>query len=181
SLVGNANVASNFARDASAIEQLLRGKGGGKLVQLSTTLKSNLGIESDTVTADTLAKSLQTRGATQLRAPGSGSTTDFEMRAFLDAFPQLSQTENGRKLLAKYAGKFAERQRKLGDRARDLLRKNQYSLEAIATYDNSLGSLFDDDIKALIGGAPKPYRPQATQPAAGSQPTMPQRNIRVDY
>ena len=182
SLVGNANIASTFAREAAAIEQLLRGKGGGKLVQLSTTLKSSLGIEDDTVTADTLARSLQTRGATQLRAPGSGSTTDFEMRAFLDSFPQLSQTESGRKLIAKYSQKFAERQRKLGDRARDLLIKNEYSLEAISAYDNSLGTLFDDDIKALIGGGARPYQPRATptQPVQ-SRATPAQRNIRVDY
>ena len=125
--VGNAGVASNFARDAAAIEQLLRGKGGGAVVSLTTRLKEFAGIQDDTVTAQTLARSLQTRGATQLRAPGSGSTTDFEMRAFLDSFPQLTQTGNGRALLAKYSTRFAERQRKLADHARNLLKENNIS------------------------------------------------------
>jgi len=159
------------------------------------------------VTANTLARSLQTRGATQLRAPGSGSTTDFEMRAFLDSFPQLSQTENGRALLAKYANKFADRQRKLADYARGLLKENSYSLQKMASFDNGLGTIFEDDITQLIGERPAPTRYQgpATAPApvpapAAAPPAAPatapagrrtpaaapppagqRRNVRVDY
>ena len=167
--VGNAGVASNFARDAAAIEQLLRGKGGGAVVSLTTRLKEFAGIQDDTVTAQTLARSLQTRGATQLRAPGSGSTTDFEMRAFLDSFPQLTQTENGRALLAKYSTRFAERQRKLADHARNLLRENKYSLQEMARFDNDLGEILGDDIKELIGARPGAV-PRYTGPAAPSAP-----------
>jgi len=194
--VGNAGVASNFARDAAAIEQLLRGKGGGAVVSLTTRLKEFAGIQDDTVTAQTLARSLQTRGATQLRAPGSGSTTDFEMRAFLDSFPQLTQTENGRALLAKYSTRFAERQRKLADHARNLLKENKYSLQEMARFDNELGEILGDDIKELIGArrpvpryqepavAPAPAPAAAPPPAARGQPAAaPQqrRNVIVNY
>lgn len=175
--VDNARVAATFARDVSVIEELLRGKGGGALVALSTRLKEFAGINDDTVTANTLARSVQTRGATQLRAPGSGSTTDFEMRAFLDSFPQLTQTENGRKLLAKYSKKFAERSIKLADYARNLLKDNEYSLQKMRDFDNSLGEIFEDDIKQLIqrpgvqqypGSAPAaaPVPASAAPPAA---------------
>jgi len=206
----NAAIATTFARDAEAIERLLRGKGGGALVSLTTRIKEFANITDDTVTANTLARSLQTRGATQLRAPGSGSTTDFEMRAFLDSFPQLSQSERGRTLLAKYANKFADRQRKLADYARGLLKENSYSLEKMASFDNGLGTIFEDDITQLIGERPAPSRtapapsappapapvpaPAAAPPAAPASapagrrtpaaappPAGQRRNVRVDY
>jgi hypothetical protein len=87
------------------------------------------------VTANDLANALTTRGAVQIRAPGSGSTSDIEFKSYLQAFPSLSNSEAGRELMAKYAESFAKRSARLADHARKLIREDKYSEEEIARFD----------------------------------------------
>jgi hypothetical protein len=44
-----------------------------------------------------------------MRAVGSGATSDFEMKMWLDAIPSLMMREDGRRLVAKYTQRLAER------------------------------------------------------------------------
>jgi hypothetical protein len=56
-----------------------------------------------------LAKTIQTKLAPTMRAAGSGATSDMEMKAYMFAIPTLSNTENGRALMAKYANRISDR------------------------------------------------------------------------
>jgi len=144
-----------LARDSKVIADLLKGKGGGATVKLTTDFAKTLGFETDTVRANDLANSLAIRGATQLRPPGSGSTSDTEFKAFVSAFPSLANSEGGRELMAKYADAFATRSAKLADHARKLIREDRYSEEEIARFDTSLGAILKDDFYKRPGtGAP---------------------------
>lgn len=142
-LSGKVNSAREFANTAGAIQNLLTGLGGGKPVEVGAELAKFLGISSKTADASALATALQTRAATQVRAAGSGSTSDLEFKSFLSVFPSLGNSENGRALMAKGLRAFAERDALIEKKARELFEKNQYSAGALAAYDASLGPVID--------------------------------------
>jgi len=158
-----------LARDSRTISNLLRGKSGGALVKLTADFARDFGFSSDTVTANDLANALTTRGAVQIRAPGSGSTSDIEFKSYLQAFPSLSNSEAGRELMAKYAESFAKRSARLADHARKLIREDKYSEEEIARFDNSLGPMLDKDFYDFVGGK----RPGVRQFPGATTPTTP--------
>jgi hypothetical protein len=169
--------ARQLARDSRVISNLLKGKGGGAAIKLTTDLMRNFGFETDTVAANDLANALATRGAVQIRAPGSGGTSDLEFRSYLQAFPSLSNTERGRELMAKYAEAFAKRSARLADHARKLIREDRYSEEEIARFDESLGPILGDDFYELArpGRRPgvAPYTPAAPGRPAAAPATVP--------
>ncbi len=147
--------ARSLAQDSRVINDLLKGKGGGARIQLTAAFAKTLGFENPTVIANDLANSLAIRGATKLRPPGSGSTSDTEFKAFVSAFPSLANSEGGRELMANYADAFATRSAKLADHARKLIREDKYSEEEIARFDTSLGPILKDDFYKRPGtGAP---------------------------
>jgi hypothetical protein len=158
--------ARTLARDSRVISNLLKGKGGGAVIKLGTDIAKNLGFTTDTVVANDLANSLAVRGATQLRPPGSGSTSDIEFRAFVSAFPSLANSEDGRELMAKYADAFAKRSAKIADHARKLIRADNYSEEEIARFDESLGPILADDFYSLTRQGRRANVPVYTPPAA---------------
>jgi len=155
-----------FARDARVIANLLKGRSGGAAVKLGVDIAKTFGFETDTVTANDLANSLAVRGATQIRPPGSGSTSDIEFRAFVSAFPSLANSEGGRELMAKYGELFAKRTAKLADHARRLIRSDTYSEEEMARYDESLGPLLSNDFYAFVNKGPRAGVPRYTPPVA---------------
>jgi hypothetical protein len=142
-LSGKVSAAREFANTAGAIENLLTGLGGGQPVAVGAEVAQFLGINSKTADANALAKALQTRAATQVRAAGSGSTSDLEFKSFLSVFPSLGNTEQGRTLMSKGLRAFAERDAKIEAKARELFGKNEYSAGALAAYDASLGPVLD--------------------------------------
>lgn len=135
--------ARRFAQDARTINNLLVGKGGGEIVKVGTSLAKDLGLSNESIAAQDLANSIATRGATTMRPAGSGSTSDIEFKAYTMAFPSLANSEAGRRFMADAADKFAERNAKLADYAMKLSRKGEYSEEAMAAFDRSLGSVLD--------------------------------------
>ena len=141
----SAETARNLARDSKIIADALRGQQGGAIIKLTTKLQKDLGLEGERVTAQDLANSLATRGAVQIRAPGSGSTSDLEFKAYIEAFPSLANSEAGRELMAKYAERLADRSEKLADYGRKLIKENAFSQSAISEYDRSLGPVLGDD------------------------------------
>jgi hypothetical protein len=160
-----ASSARNFAQNASVVNTLLKGKGGGELVKVGTSIAKDLGLANEQVTANDLAQSLAVRGAVGVRQPGSGSTSDIEFKAYLSAFPSLANSEQGRELMVVGAEAFAKRNAKLSDKARELYKAGKYSDAAIAEYDNSLGPVLDQSaIDKVVqgsgakGGAAKPQR-----------------------
>jgi len=159
-----ASSARTFAQNAGAVNLLLKGKSGGEVVKIGTELAKNLGFSNEQVTANDLANSLAVRGAVGVRQPGSGSTSDIEFKAYLSAFPSLSNSEQGRELMVIGAEAFAKRNALLSDKARELYKKGQYSDVAIAEYDNSLGPVIDQKkieevAKSSGGGKPAAAKP----------------------
>ena len=142
-----------FANNAAAINNLLKGAGGGVTVKVGADLATALGLPSQTADANALATALQTRGATQVRAAGSGSTSDLEFKAYLSVFPSLMNSEQGRALMAKGLQAFADRDALIEKKARELFRDKNYSGQAIAEYDRSLGSVLGEEFKPFLSQA----------------------------
>jgi hypothetical protein len=163
-----ASSARTFAQNAGAVNLLLKGKSGGEVVKIGTELAKNLGFSNEQVTANDLANSLAVRGAVGVRQPGSGSTSDIEFKAYLSAFPSLSNSEQGRELMVIGAEAFAKRNALLSDKARELYKAGKYSDVAIAEYDNSLGPVIDqkkiEEVAKLSGGG----KPAAVKPTRRS-------------
>lgn len=165
-----ASSARKLANDSRVISNLLKGTSGGRLIKLTTELQRDFGFDSDRVSANDLANALATRGAVQIRAPGSGATSDLEFKSYLQAFPSLANSERGRELMATYAEAFAKRSARLADHARKLIREDRYSEEEIARFDESLGPILGEDFYALARpgrrqGVPQ-FTPQGAAPTA---------------
>ncbi len=137
------NSARASANTANSIVTLLGGKGGGEIVKVGANLAQTLGIQSETASANALAQALQVNAATQVRAAGSGSTSDLEFKSFLSVFPSLGNSEQGRKLMAQGLQAFAERDAAIERKARELLKAKTYSAGALAEFDASLGPVLD--------------------------------------
>ena len=156
-----ASSSRTFAQTASTVNTLLVGKGGGDLVKVGTGLAKDLGLKNEQVTANDLAQSLATRAAVGVRQPGSGSTSDIEFKAYMSSVPSLSNSEQGRALMAMGAEAFAKRNSLLSDKARELYKAGKYSDSAIAQYDNSLGSVIDQkQYDAVLKGTPAQNQPK---------------------
>jgi hypothetical protein len=138
-LTNQAVSARQFATSATQINNLLKGKGGGALVKVGAEVAKNLGIESETATANDLAKSLVTQTAVKVRPPGSGATSNIEFEAYISAVPSLANSEGGRNLMADANARFATRSEKIADFSRDLYKKGQFNLTAVQEYDAKLG------------------------------------------
>jgi hypothetical protein len=138
-LTNQAVSARQFATSATQINNLLKGKGGGALVKVGAELAKNLGIESETATANDLAKSLVVQTAVKVRPPGSGATSNIEFEAYISAVPSLANSEGGRNLMADANARFAARSEKIADFSRDLYKKGQFNLTAVQEYDAKLG------------------------------------------
>jgi hypothetical protein len=158
------NSARAAANTANSINSLLVGKGGGEVVKIGANLAQTLGIQSETASANALAQALQVNAATQVRAAGSGSTSDLEFKSFLSVFPSLGNSEQGRQLMAQGLQAFADRDSAIERKARELLKAKTYSAGALAEYDASLGPVLDPkkfgDLSkfAPSGGTAKPQR-----------------------
>jgi hypothetical protein len=137
------NSARAAANTANSIDTLLRGKGGSEVVKIGANLAQTLGIQSETASANALAQALQVNAATQVRAAGSGSTSDLEFKSFLSVFPSLGNSEQGRKLMAQGLQAFADRDAAIERKARELLKAKTYSAGALAEFDASLGPVLD--------------------------------------
>jgi hypothetical protein len=154
------NSSREFANNAAAINNLLKGAGGGVTVKVGAELATALGLPSQTADANALATALQTRAATQVRAAGSGSTSDLEFKSYLSVFPSLMNSEQGRALMAKGLQAFAERDALIEKKSRELFREKKYSAQAIAEYDRSLGPVLGEEFKPFMNqsGTAKPAR-----------------------
>lgn len=102
----------DFASVAGAAANALEGFSGGWTAELQAKL-GRLLPESEygkIASVADLARGLRARMAPQLRATGSGATSDLEFSEFMSAFPSLSQTPDGRRLIADVSQKIADRE-----------------------------------------------------------------------
>lgn len=102
----------DVAQDVNMIVDGLKGMGGGPVAQLKAWVGKVMPPGTDWAKmanmAD-LAHTVQTKLSPTMRIAGSGATSDFEMRAYMQSIPTLATTEQGRSLLAKYASRVSDR------------------------------------------------------------------------
>ena len=155
-LTGNANAARSIATQTKTINSLIGDLQGSGVVKLSSDLQNYLGIKSPEANVNQAISALANKAATEIRTPGSGSTSDLEFNAYRAAFPSLATSRAGRVLMGQIADANAKRMSKLADWARVQVQKGTFSYEGLAAYDDSLGSAVSDSVKkqveALTGG-----------------------------
>jgi len=151
--VEEAMSARTIANETRLISDLLEGTSGGGVVKLTADLQQALGIDTPTANRTQVVEAIRTRAAPTIRATGSGSTSDMEFKAYMSAFPSLATLPEGRKLMSEIAQNVADRKMKLADYARKLASSKDpdaFSYEAIAKYDDELGSYMSSKIKTKI-------------------------------
>lgn len=125
-----------------------------------------------------------------MRAPGSGSTSDFEMRTFASALPGLLNTQGGNELIAQYYERIAERASQIRAIAeKHITEKKGLTGTGYADEIKKLGPLFSKDeiaqmqeaAKVANGGKPSSARAplqtfggptQGMSPMPGAKPPL---------
>jgi hypothetical protein len=102
-LVDDGNKSRLNAGDIGRLDELSARIGqlgkGADVVRALGPYANALGIKVDGLDDIQAFSAITSRLAPTMRPPGSGATSDFEFKQFLNALPQMSQTENGRKLV----------------------------------------------------------------------------------
>ena len=146
-LVGNTNSARTIANQTKTISSLIGNQQGSGAIKLTANLQNFLGINTPTANVNQVIDAIATKGATEIRTPGSGSTSDLEFGAYKAAFPSLATSKEGRDVMVQIADANAIRNAKLSDWARKNIQAGTFSYEGLAAYDNSLGQAVSDNVK----------------------------------
>jgi len=149
-LVASTNSARSIANQTRIIDAAIGNAGGSGVIKLSADVQNYLGIPSQEANVNQLVNAIATKGATEIRTPGSGSTSDLEFGAYRSAFPTLATSQAGRQLMVKIANANAIRNAKLSDWARKNVQSGTFSYEGLGAYDNSLGNAVSEDIKKQV-------------------------------
>jgi len=145
-LVANANKARSIASTTELISSLVGDNDGSGVVKLTADVQNFLGISGKQANVNQAVSALATKAATEIRTPGSGSTSDTEFNAYRAAFPSLATSKEGRSLMVKIARANAKRNEKLADWTRNAIRKDNFSYDELGKYDDSLGKAVSDEI-----------------------------------
>ena len=149
-LTSSANSARSIANYTRNINNLIGDQQGSGVVKLGADVQNYLGIPSKEANVNQVVQAIATKGATEIRTPGSGSTSDLEFGAYRSAFPTLATSKEGRQLMVQIADANAIRNSKLSDWARKNIQAGTFSYEGLAAYDNSLGNAVSDSIKQKV-------------------------------
>jgi hypothetical protein len=149
-LTSSANSARSIANYTRNINTLIGDQQGSGVVKLGADVQNYLGIPSKEANVNQVVQAIATKGATEIRTPGSGSTSDLEFGAYRSAFPTLATSKEGRQLMVQIADANAIRNSKLSDWARKNIQAGTFSYEGLANYDNSLGNAVSDSIKQKV-------------------------------
>ena len=149
-LVSSTNSARNIANNTRIINSLIGNQQGSGAIKLTADLQNFLGINTPTANVNQAVQAIATKAATEIRTPGSGSTSDLEFGAYRSAFPSLATSKEGRDIMIKIAEANANRNAKLSDWSRKAIQQGTFSYEGLAAYDNSLGQAVGDDIKKKV-------------------------------
>jgi hypothetical protein len=149
-LVASTNSARSIANQTRTINSLIGDQQGSGAIKLTADLQNFLGINTPTANVNQAIQAIATKAATEIRTPGSGSTSDLEFGAYRSAFPSLATSKAGREIMVKIAEANATRNAKLSDWTRKNIQQGTFSYEGLAAYDNSLGQAVGDDIKKRV-------------------------------
>jgi hypothetical protein len=95
--------AKNMVSDLTALKDLGSRITTGKTAEFQAAIgpyAEALGIKIDGLDDMQTYKAIISKLAPQMRVPGSGATSDFEMRTFLEALPGLGKTPGGNELIS---------------------------------------------------------------------------------
>ena len=149
-LASNTNSARSIANNTRTINSLIGNQQGSGAIKLTADLQNFLGIDTPTANVNQAVQAIATKSATEIRTPGSGSTSDLEFGAYRSTFPSLATSKEGRDIMVKIAEANATRNAKLTDWARKQYQAGTFSYEGLAAYDNSLGQAVGNDIKKRV-------------------------------
>lgn len=123
--------AGTAAADVRGIVDVLKPYRGGALQNFAANVGAYLpGTSLEQLnTAQGVAESIRSRLAPTLRVAGSGATSDFEAKQFLNAIPSLMQTAEGRELMAVYSEKLANRAAAAADIRAAMVEDGTYSIK----------------------------------------------------
>lgn len=147
SIQGDASKSREIARRTRMINDVIGDMETGGLVKIKGDLQAFLGLNTEEASVAQVVDSLANVGATQVRTPGSGSTSDMEFGAYKRAFPSLATTKEGRILMVRVADANATRNAKLADWTRNAIRNDTFTNEGLAKFDNELGPAIPKDLK----------------------------------
>lgn len=161
------------AGDVRAIVDVLKPYQGGRLDQLKAELGpyfpgTNFAKISS---AAGVAEALRAKIAPTLRVPGSGASSDTDIKLFLSAIPSLAQYAEGRELLATFTERFANRAAAAADIKAKMIEDGTYSIKAFQNELKNAGYetvLTPEDLQRLN----KFQAPAGTQNVTPSSPAV---------
>lgn len=146
--------------------------GAGANIKLALGPVANLaGVKIDGLPDLEAFSSVVSRLAPNMRPPGSGATSDFEFKQFLNALPKLSQTQEGRGLVLQQLNALADYKIKLGEIA-ELQLSGEIDRPTARKMATSLGNPMElwkrraarQQAPSQAGGAPAQAQPRAAMP-----------------
>jgi hypothetical protein len=149
-LAASTNSARSIANQTKTISSLIGSQPGSVSIKLTSDLQNFLGINTPTANVNQVVQAIATKGATEIRTPGSGSTSDIEFNAYKSAFPSLATSKEGREVMVQIAEANAMRNAKLTDWARKQYQAGTFSYEGLAAEDNRLGRAVSPEIEARV-------------------------------
>ena len=149
-LVASTNSARSIANQTRTINSLIGNQQGSGAIKLTSDLQNFLGISTPTANVNQAVQAIATKAATEIRTPGSGSTSDLEFGAYRSTFPSLATSKEGRDIMVQIAEANATRNAKLSDWARKQYQAGTFSYEGLAAEDNRLGRAVSPQIEARV-------------------------------
>lgn len=149
-LAASTNSARSIANQTRTINSLIGNQQGSGAIKLTSDLQNFLGISTPTANVNQAVQAIATKAATEIRTPGSGSTSDLEFGAYRSSFPSLATSKEGRDIMVKIAEANATRNAKLTDWARKQYQAGTFSYEGLAAEDNRLGRAVSPEIEARV-------------------------------
>jgi hypothetical protein len=149
-LVASTNSARSIANQTRTINSLIGSQPGSCAIKLTADLQNFLGVNTPTANVNQAVQAIATKAATEIRTPGSGSTSDLEFGAYRSSFPSLATSKEGRDIMVKIAEANATRNAKLSDWARKQYQAGTFSYEGLAAEDNRLGRAVSPEIEARV-------------------------------
>jgi soluble lytic murein transglycosylase-like protein len=158
---------SLFDRGEAAIKRLPTEGTAAQFLPIFGQLASSLGFKVEGSSEAEILDSITTQLAVLQRAPGSGATSDFEMRMFLRAVPQLGKTREGNLQLLDMGRRLARRRIEEAN----IWRRNAGAPDIMDKLDN-LGPIFNEEERQMLNDAiavsdTAAPRPGAAEPRAG--------------
>lgn len=154
----------DLERMAAASDKFGTGAAGGVKLWAGQWADA-LGIEGiDNLSEGELIRSIQSRLAPQMRATGSGASSDRDVEMFLNSLPNLMQTPEGNKKIVENYRKILDRKQQEERIMRNHYRQNGGTLDGVyQVIDEQLGpSIFGEDDQAFTVQQPElpQYQPQ---------------------